>query len=130
MLGASARPVSADSLVESGFSRMHMNLADFDFELPEELIAQEPPPERGGSRLLKLSRTFGHLEDATFAEIGRYFRAGVLLVLNNTRVFPARLFGRRDPSGGEVECLLIAKVPGSESQLPHGVSEVWQALMH
>src|SRR5688572_16327527 len=110
--------------------RLDMNVADFDFELPEELIAQEPPPERGGSRLLKLSRTAGHVEDATFAEIERYFRAGDLLVLNNTRVFPARLLGRRDPSGGEVECLLIAKVPGSESQLPHGVSEVWQALMH
>jgi S-adenosylmethionine:tRNA ribosyltransferase-isomerase len=102
-----------------------MNLADFDFELPEELVAQEPPPERGGSRLLKLSRTDGLLEDATFADLDRYFRPGDLLVLNNTRVFPARLLGRRDPSGGMVECLLIRKLP-----TPNGSSEEWQALMH
>ncbi len=120
-----------------------MNLADFDFELPEELIAQEPPPERGGSRLLKLSRTDGVLEDATFADLDRYFRPGDLLVLNNTRVFPARLLGRRDPSGGGVECLLIRKLSDSNSQLPNehgtaigswelgvGSSEEWQALMH
>ena len=106
-----------------------MNVADFDFELPEELIAQEPPPERGGSRLLKLSRTGGDLEDATFADIARYLGDGDLLVLNNTRVFPARLLGRRDPSGGEVECLLIAKRPEPESQFSQD-SEVWQALMH
>jgi S-adenosylmethionine:tRNA ribosyltransferase-isomerase len=106
-----------------------MDVADFDFELPEELIAQEPPPERGGSRLLKLSRTGGDLEDARFADITRYFGDGDLLVLNNTRVFPARLLGRRDPSGGEVECLLIAKRPEPESQFSQD-SEVWQALMH
>ncbi|MGH9238601.1 MAG: tRNA preQ1(34) S-adenosylmethionine ribosyltransferase-isomerase QueA [Vicinamibacterales bacterium] len=120
-----------------------MNLADFDFELPEELIAQEPPPERGGSRLLKLSRTDGALEDATFADLDHYVRPGDLLVLNNTRVFPARLIGRRDPSGGGVECLLIRQLPTSHSQLPIeqgtaresrelgvGSSEEWQALMH
>ena len=102
-----------------------MNLSDFDFELPEELIAQEPPPERGGSRLLKLNRSDGVLEDATFADLDRYVRPGDLLVLNNTRVFPARLIGRRDPSGGGVECLLIRKLPTS-----NGRSEEWQALMH
>jgi S-adenosylmethionine:tRNA ribosyltransferase-isomerase len=120
-----------------------MNLADFDFELPEELIAQEPPPERGGSRLLKLSRTGGTIEDARFADLDRYFGTGDLLVLNNTRVFPARLLGRRDPSGGVVECLLVRKLPDSDSQLPNehgaatgswelgvGGSEEWQALMH
>jgi S-adenosylmethionine:tRNA ribosyltransferase-isomerase len=108
-----------------------MNLADFDFELPEELIAQEPPPERGGSRLLKLSRTGGHVEDAAFADLEHHLRAGDLLVLNNTRVFPARLLGRRDPSGGVVECLLIRKLPTSNSQLPNEQSaEDWQALMH
>ena len=120
-----------------------MNLADFDFELPEELIAQEPPPERGESRLLKLSRTGGHCEDAVFADLERYLRRGDLLVLNNTRVFPARLLGRRDPTGGVVECLLIGKLPTSSPQLPaeHGASfvnwawgvgcsEEWRALMH
>ena len=121
-----------------------MNVADFDFELPEELIAQDPPAERGGSRLLVLKRGTGDVEDAVFADVGRYLRAGDLLVLNNTRVFPARLIGRRDPSGGEVECLLIKKLPTSNSQLPSDAqkerfgswelamesSEEWEALMH
>ena len=95
-----------------------MNVADFDFELPEELIAQDPPPERGGSRLLVLGRHSGELHDATFGDLGRHLHSGDLLVLNNTRVFPARLIGRRDPSGGVVECLLIEKLPTSNYQLP------------
>jgi S-adenosylmethionine:tRNA ribosyltransferase-isomerase len=121
-----------------------MNVADFDFELPEALIAQDPPPERGGSRLLVLKRGTGDVEDAMFAEIGRYLGTRDLLVLNNTRVYPARLIGRRDPSGGEVECLLIRKLPTSNSQPPNeaqrelfgswelgvGSSEDWEALMH
>ena len=121
-----------------------MNVADFDFELPEELIAQDPPPERGGSRLLVLDRATGSVEDAMFADIGRYLSVGDLLVLNNTRVFPARLIGRRDPSGGEVECLLIRKLPTSNLQPPNesgndtlgswnlglGSFEIWEALMH
>ena len=121
-----------------------MNVADFDFELPEELIAQDPPPERGGSRLLVLDRGTGDVEDAMFADIGRYLYAGDLLALNNTRVFPARLIGRRDPSGGAVECLLIRKLPTSNCQLPNelqnealgrwelgiGSSQIWDALMH
>ena len=120
-----------------------MNLADFDFDLPEELIAQEPPAERGGSRLLVLSRSGGEIVDALFADIGRHFEAGDVLVLNNTRVFPARLLGHRDPSGGEVECLLVRKLPTPNAQLPKeqgatfgswelvvGRWEDWEALVH
>jgi S-adenosylmethionine:tRNA ribosyltransferase-isomerase len=120
-----------------------MKAADFDFELPDELVAQEPPAERGHSRLLVLGRSSGQVEDSIFGNLADYLRRGDLLVLNNTRVFPARLIGRRDPSGGEVECLLIRKLPTSNSQLPGdpggaseasrwGVrsSEVWEALMH
>ena len=113
-----------------------MDVADFDFDLPEALIAQDPPPERGGSRLLVLSRSTGDVQDTAFAELWRYLNADDLLVLNNTRVFPARLRGRRDPSGGEVECLLIAKLPTSNSQPPTereprvGNSQDWEALMH
>src|SRR5688572_6732181 len=105
-----------------------MNVADFDFELPEALIAQDPPPERGGSRLLVLDRRTGEVEDAMFADVSGYLSAGDLLVLNDTRVFPARLIGRRDPSGGEVECLLMGRprpLDGAES----GVEE-WDALVH
>ena len=105
-----------------------MNVADFDFELPEELIAQDPPAERGGSRLLVLSRGSGEIRDAMFTDIGGYLRRGDLLVLNNTRVFPARLLGHRVPSGGAVECLLIGKLPATDSQLPN--AEEWNALMH
>ena len=97
-----------------------MDVADFDFELPEELIAQEPAPERTDARLLVLNRDTGTLHDAAFRDIGAYLSPGDLLVLNNTQVFPARLLGRRVPTGGEVECLLIR-------QLGDGT---WEALMH
>src|SRR5678816_2470158 len=76
------------------------------------------PAERGGSRLLVLSRESGEIHDAIFKDIGSYFRRGDLLVLNNTRVFPARLLGRRVPSGGAVECLLIG-IPPANRQLPN-----------
>ena len=97
-----------------------MDVADFDFNLPDELIAQEPPAERGDSRLLVVSRLTGHLEDEMFKDISRYLRAGDLLVVNNSRVFPARLRGRRVPSGGEVECLLIRELATGD----------WETLMH
>ena len=107
-----------------------MDVADFDFDLPEELVAQEPPAERGHSRLLVLDRTSGQVEDSTFGDLAQYLRRGDLLVLNNTRVFPARLIGRRDPSGGQVECLLIARLPAQDAQPSTEASEVWEALMH
>jgi S-adenosylmethionine:tRNA ribosyltransferase-isomerase len=80
---------------------------DFDFELPEELIAQQAAP-RGTSRLLVLHRASGDIEHAGIAEIGRFLRPGDLLVVNDTRVFAARLLGHRVPSGGAVECLLLS----------------------
>ena len=110
-----------------------MNVADFDFELPDALIAQHPPTERGGSRLLVLRRD-GTVEHAMFAELGRYLTAGDLLVVNNTRVFPARLQGHRVPTGGTVECLLLNPEPTNpESRIPNpgpqAVQE-WSALVH
>jgi S-adenosylmethionine:tRNA ribosyltransferase-isomerase len=107
-----------------------MNVADFDFELPEELIAQEPPAERGQSRLLVLDRRSGQVSDSTFGDLAQYLQRGDLLVLNNTRVFPARLLGRRDPSGGQVECLLVARLTAPDAQRSEGTSEVWEALVH
>lgn len=114
-----------------------MNVSDFDFELPESLIAQEPPPERGESRLLVLRRRDAAITHTRFSEIGRFLQAGDLLVVNDTRVFPARLLGQRVPSGGAVECLLIREVPDPESQTPNPKSQVpnpneavWEALMH
>jgi S-adenosylmethionine:tRNA ribosyltransferase-isomerase len=110
-----------------------VNVADFDFELPDALIAQHPPTERGGSRLLVLRRD-GTVEHAMFAELGRYLIAGDLLVVNNTRVFPARLLGHRVPSGGAVECLLLNRESTNpESRIPNpgpqAVQE-WSALVH
>ena len=107
-----------------------MDISDFDFNLPEALIAQEPPAERGGSRLLVLHRSTGLVEHAYFAGLGGYLRAGDLLVLNNTRVFPARLLGRRDPSGGAVECLLLRQIPDPQSQIPDPKESYWEALVH
>ena len=103
-----------------------MDVADFDFELPDELVAQHPPAERGNSRLLVLARDGSALEHSTFSRLGDFLRPGDLLVVNDTRVFPARLLGRRVPSGGEVECLLL-----EEMERPGPPTEVWfQALVH
>jgi S-adenosylmethionine:tRNA ribosyltransferase-isomerase len=82
-------------------------VSDFDFDLPDDLIAQEAAP-RGTSRLLVLDRQTGTVEHARVAELGNYLRAGDLLVVNDTRVFAARLAGHRVPSGGAVECLLLS----------------------
>ena len=103
-----------------------VQVSDFDFELPPELIAQQPPAERGTSRLLQLDRRSGALSHHFVGDLPRLLRAGDLLVVNNTRVFPARLLGRRDPSGGNVECLLVTRVEAADSS---GV-EVWEALVH
>ena len=97
-----------------------MNVSDFDFTLPDDLIAQHPPEERGQSRLLVLHRDEDRLEHTTFPHLVEYLQTGDLLVVNDTRVFPARLLGRRVPTGGAVECLLLRSLPTGD----------WEALMH
>jgi S-adenosylmethionine:tRNA ribosyltransferase-isomerase len=93
----------------------------FDFHLPPEQIAQQPVPERDKARLLVLDRSSGAILDhTTVAALPEFLRQGDLLVVNNTKVFPARLFGHRDPTGGAVECLLVRHVEGDR----------WEALMH
>jgi S-adenosylmethionine:tRNA ribosyltransferase-isomerase len=92
-----------------------MDVRDFDFDLPPDLIAQEPPAERGGARLLHLDRESGAIAHTSVSALPDLLRPGDLIVVNNTRVFPARLLGRRVPSGGVVECLLIRHLePGSD----------------
>jgi S-adenosylmethionine:tRNA ribosyltransferase-isomerase len=108
----------------------HMDVADFDFDLPDELIAQDPPAARGGSRLLVLHRNTSELEFTTFDQLGDHLRPGDLLVLNNTKVFPARLLGVRVPSGGSVECMLLSQLPTPQPPTSNGTSETWEALMH
>jgi S-adenosylmethionine:tRNA ribosyltransferase-isomerase len=100
-----------------------MLVTDFDFDLPDGLIAQDAAP-RGQSRLLALNRTTGTIRHAAVADLPQFLRPGDLLVVNNTRVFPARLLGHRVPSGGRVECLLLERPERLER------TEFWTALMH
>ena len=72
-----------------------MRVSDFDFALPEELIAQEPLADRGASRMLVVDRATGQLKDRVFRDLPGYLRPGDVLALNDTRVFPARLLGHR-----------------------------------
>jgi len=97
-------------------------VSDFDFTLPDELVAQSPAP-RGTSRLLVLDRATGACFHDSIADLPAHLRAGDLLVVNNTRVFAARLLGRRVPSGGAVECLLIGRAGEPATGL-------WEALVH
>lgn len=86
-----------------------MNLVDFDYDLPEHFIAQTPIEPRDASRLLALNRATGEIEHRRFGEIGRFLRAGDVLVLNNTRVIPARLMARKAGTGGQVEILMLKR---------------------
>lgn len=88
-----------------------MKVSDFTYELPQELIAQRPLPQRSDSRLLCLDRTTGAHSDAMFADLPDRLREGDLLVFNDTRVIPARLFARKQ-SGGHVE-ILVERIAGS-----------------
>ena len=97
-----------------------MRLSDFDYELPPELIAQHPARERDASRLLTLDRLTGALGESTIAGIAALFRRGDLLVLNDTRVIPARLKGAKE-SGGAVEIFLVRRLTGD--------SELWNCLI-
>ena len=107
-----------------------MLVSEFGFELPEELIAQHPPAERGSSRMLRLDRRTGALEDRWFRELPELLKAGDLLVLNDSRVLPARLYATRGgllaqkgtPASGLVEVLLTERVGGTGEN-------VWNALV-
>ena len=110
-----------------------MDVRAFDFDLPHELIAQEPAAERSASRLLHLHCDTGGITHTSINTLPDELTGGDLLVVNNTRVFPARLLGRRAPSGGGVECLLIGRLgsdSGQTSVRPQSDSELWEALMH
>ncbi len=91
-----------------------MYVSDFDFTLPEELIAQSPLDDRAASRMLVVDRARGTWEDRVFRDLPSYLGPGDCLVLNETRVFPARLLGRRAGFTGEVEALLVRPLPGGD----------------
>lgn len=96
-----------------------MKIADFDYELPAELIAQAPLEERDASRMLVLDRGMQAWIDSSFSEFTRYLRPDDVVVVNNSRVIPARLLGRREESGGQVEIFLVREIE----------PEVWEALV-
>src|ERR1044071_6376007 len=98
-----------------------MRISEFDFELPEELIAQHPLERRDASRMLVVNRAEGSWRDGSFAEFPGELREGDAVVVNNTRVFPARLVGRREPTGGRVELLLVRRRVEFEG-------EAWEVL--
>jgi len=95
-----------------------MHVSDFDYDLPEELIAQQPLTERDASRMLIVDRHTQGWTDSQFKALPNHLDDGDVVVINNTRVFPARLRGTRVPSGGRIELLLLREVA------PH----TWEAL--
>ncbi len=90
-----------------------MKLSDFDYNLPSELIAQQPIKPRDHSRLLVLDKNTGNIEHQRFDDIINYFKKGDVLVMNNSKVIPARLVGQKKETGGKVEVFLHKKVKGS-----------------
>ncbi len=108
-----------------------MLLSEFDYELPEELIAQQPLERRDASRMLIVHRDAQTLQDSKFALLPEFIQPGDVIVVNNTRVFPARLIGRRDPSGGRVEVLLIRELESGKSSAALGgdACQIWEALV-
>lgn len=91
-----------------------MNTEEFDYYLPEELIAQHPLEDRAASRLLILDKNTGEYKDETFRNIKNYLKPGDCLVLNDTRVIPARLYGTKKGTGGAIEFLLLHRFSADE----------------
>lgn len=96
-----------------------MKTADFDYELPQELIAQHPPERRDAARMMVLHRPTEGIEHRLFTDLAEHVRPGDVLVLNRTRVLAARLFARKQPTGGTVELLLLKRLNGHR----------WEALV-
>ncbi len=96
-----------------------MNINDFDYYLPEELIAQTPLKNRTASRLLVVDRENDTIEHRVFSDVSDLIKPGDCLVLNNTRVIPARLLGHRENTGGAVELLLLRQIEG----------DIWETLV-
>ena len=96
-----------------------MKKEDFYFDLPEELIAQDPLEDRSGSRLLVLDKETGETEHHIFREIVNYLNPGDCLVINDTKVIPARLIGEKEGTGAKVEVLLLKRKE----------NDIWETLV-
>ena len=99
-----------------------MKTSDFDYDLPEELIAQHPAAQRDHSRLLVMDKHTGAIEHRVFKDIVDYLHAGDVLVLNNTKVIPARIFGTKEGGTAKIEVLLLKR----DETLPN----TWEVLVH
>ena len=94
-------------------------LSEFEFEIPERLIAQNPPKSRDKCKLMVINRETGAIEHKTFTNISNYFNKGDVLVLNNTKVFPARLYATKDKSVAKVEVFLLRELE----------NDLWEAMV-
>lgn len=86
-----------------------MDVKDFYYDLPDELIAQDPLENRADSRLLVLGKQTGQISHRIFSDVTEYLKPGDCLVINNTRVIPARLYGSREDTGAAIEILLLKR---------------------
>jgi len=98
---------------------MDMRVSDYHYELPEELIAQEPLKDRSKSRLLVLDKKTGHIEHSIFFEISKYLNPGDCLVFNDTRVMPARLLGKKADTGSNIEFVLLKRIE----------KDIWEVIL-
>lgn len=89
---------------------MRTKLSNFKFDLPEELIAQYPVEERDESRLMVVDRSTGKIEHKVFKDLINYFDEGDSLIFNNTKVFPARLYGKKEKTGAQIEVFLLREL--------------------
>jgi len=96
-----------------------MNVKDFDFELPQELIAQDPLEDRSSSRLMVLGKTSGEITHRRFSDITEYLKPGDCLVINNTKVIPARLYGVKEGTEAKIEILLLKRKE----------NDIWETLV-
>lgn len=105
-----------------------MKTSDFYYDLPQELIAQTPLKNRSDSRLMVLDKQTGDIEHSHFYDLGKYLHKGDRLVLNDTKVIPARLIGEREGTHGHVEILLLRRLPEEELEKYSLNGMVWEAL--
>ena len=96
-----------------------MKTSDFYYELPQELIAQDPLEDRSASRLMVLDKETGEVEHHVFRDIISYLKPGDCLVINDTKVIPARLIGAKEDTGAKIEVLLLKR----------GADDVWETLV-
>lgn len=119
-MGSAGSPGCEGNSNSGGMCREIMAPDDFDYHLPAELIAQHPPRQRGDSRLMVVQRSTGTIRSGHFSGITEVFRPGDLLVVNDTRVIPARLLGTKEGTGGRVEVFIVTR--------ENGEAEVWNCL--